>query len=153
MRAAMQALETGDAGHILIWIPADSENTLRNILEKACCDRTIHTKAHSVVTDWYFLTVSRLHSRCYGPQDLNISTKTPDEKKIIRLAERTFQSGNFSEMTREIPDTPDGKIQRQFRIVMRMKDFDPNDTAAGRAWVSAFTDFIALVNHVRSGTR
>ena len=153
MRAALKALETGDAGHILIWIPADSENTLRNILEKACCDRTIHPKARSPVADWYFLTVSRLHSRCYGLQDLNMSTKTPEEKKIICLAERTCRSGNFPEITREIPDTPDGEIQRQFSIVMRMKDFDPKDTAAGRAWVTAFTDLIALVNRIRSGSR
>ena len=38
MSAAKKALETGKAHHILIWIPEASENMLKNLLEKACCE-------------------------------------------------------------------------------------------------------------------
>jgi cell division inhibitor SulA len=36
MSAAKRALETGKAHYILIWIPEESENTLKNLLEKVC---------------------------------------------------------------------------------------------------------------------
>ena len=39
-KAAKAALETGNANHILIWIPEESENTLKNLLERACCARS-----------------------------------------------------------------------------------------------------------------
>jgi hypothetical protein len=153
MRAALRALKTGDAGHILIWIPEESENTLRNLLEKACCERTINRNAHAQIADWYFTTVNRLHMRCYRPRDLVISTKTPEEKKIIHLVERTCQCGDLTEITTVIPDTSGGELQQQLNRVMRTQNFDPGNTAAGRAWVSAFIDFIALVHRMRSGSR
>jgi hypothetical protein len=82
MSAAKRALETGEAQHILIWVPEESANTLKNLLERACCERTIRKDAHDrTAADWYFETVNRLHSRYYGPHNLSISTKPVDEKR------------------------------------------------------------------------
>jgi hypothetical protein len=79
MSAAKRALETGNAHHILIWFPEESANMLKNLLERACCERTIGKDAHVHTADWYFETVNRLHSRYFGSNNTGISTKPPEK--------------------------------------------------------------------------
>jgi hypothetical protein len=151
MSAAMRALETGEAHYILIWIPEASENTLKNLLEKAYYERYTQKNARTHIVDWYFTTVNNYHSGYYGPRNLDISTKTPEEKMIISLVERAFESGNFEEIGTIIPDTPTGEMRQRFDDVMKMRDYHVENIAAGRVYVSAFTDFIEFVNNLRSG--
>ena len=152
MSAAKRALDTGKAHYILIWIPEESENTLKNLLEKVCCERNIRRDAHDHIVDWYFETINRLHSVNYGPHNLNISTKAPEEKEIVFLVERACESGNFKEITTVIPDTPAGEIRQRFNDVMKKRNYGVENIAAGRVYVSAFTDLIAFVNNLRSGS-
>ena len=150
MSAAKRALETGNAHHILVWIPEESENTLKNLLERAHCERTTGKDAHSNTVDWYFETINRLHSMYYGPHNLSISTKLPEEKAIILLVERACESGNFEEITTVITDTSAGEMRQCFNEVIKKRNYDA--ITAGRVCVSAFTDFIAFVNKLPSGS-
>jgi hypothetical protein len=150
MNAAKSALDTGKAHYILIWIPEESENTLKNLLEKVRCERNIRKDAQDNIVNWYFETINRLHSVNYGPHNLNTSTKTQDEKEVVFLVDRACESGNLNEITTVIPDTPAGEIQQHFNDVMKKRDYDVENIAAGRVYVSAFTDFIAFVNNLRS---
>jgi hypothetical protein len=153
MRAAKMALETGNADHILIWVPEESENTLKNLLEKTCCERTTQRKARNHSIEWYLQTINRLHSEYYRPHDLNISTKTPEERKTILLVERACETGNFDEIATVMQITSDEEIRQRFNDVLNKSNYDMDNIAAGRAYVSAFTDFIACINSLRSGSR
>lgn len=146
MSAAKRALVTGNAQYILIWIPEESENTLKNLLEKVCCERNTQKVAYDHIVDWYFKTVNHLHSVYCGSHNLNLSTKAPEEKKIIFLVERACESGNFKEITTVIQDTPDGEMRQHFNDVMKKRNYRAENIAAGRVFVSAFTAFIAFVN-------
>lgn len=152
MDAAKKALETGKAHHILIWIPEELKSTLKNFLEKACCERNTRKNVHGHAVDWHFQTIHRLQSLYYGPHNLNITTKEPEEKAIILLVERACEGGNFEEITTVIPDTPTGDMPQRFNDVMKKKNYDVENIAAGRVYVSAFTDFIVFVNNLRSGS-
>jgi hypothetical protein len=145
IRAAKRALETGNANYILNWIPEESENTLKNLLERACCERTTRKDTNNHTTDWYFETISRLHSLYYGPHHLCISAKPPEEKAIILLVERACESGNFEEISMVIPDTPAGEMRRRFNDVMKKKNSGEDTSAANRVYVSALAEFIAFV--------
>jgi hypothetical protein len=151
MSAAKAALETGNANYILIWIPEESENTLKNLLERACCARITRNDAHDRTADWFFETVNRLHIAYHGPHNLSISTKTPEEKKIILLVDAACESGNFDEINAVIPDTPAGEMRQRFNDMMKKRNYDwEKNCAAGRVYVSAFIDFITFVYHLHS---
>jgi hypothetical protein len=152
MSAAKKALETGKAQYILIWIPEESENTLKNLLEKVCCERNTRRDVHDHIVNWYFDTINRLHSVYCGPHNLNISIKTPEEKTTILVVERACESGNFEEITTVIPDTPAGEMRQRFNDVMKKRNYGVENIAAGRVYVSAFTGFIAFVNNLHSGS-
>lgn len=66
--------------------------------------------------------------------------------------ERACEGGNFEEITTVIPDTPTGDMPQRFNDVMKKKNYDVENIAAGRVYVSAFTDFIVFVNNLRSGS-
>jgi len=153
MRAAKRAIETGNPKYILVWIPEESENTLKNLLEKVCCERTLQNDAHNPATAWYFSAVRRLHAIHFGPQNLDVSLKTPEEKRIILITERACGSGNFDEITTVVPNTSWGEMRLRFQDLMKMRTYDEEDIAAGRAYVSAFAAFIARANRFRSGSR
>lgn len=153
MRAAKMALETGNVDYILIWVPEESANTLKNLLEKTCCERTTRRKARNHSVEWYMQTINRLHSEYFRPHDLNISTKTAEERRTILQVEKACETGNFDEIATVMQVTSDEEIRRRFNEVLDKSDYDVDNIAAGRAYVSAFTDFIACVNSSRSGSR
>lgn len=153
MRAAKMAIETGNPKHILVWIPEESENTLKNLLEKVCCERTMQNDTNNPATAWYFSTIRRLHATYCGPQNLDVSGKTPEEKQIILIAERACGSGNFDEITTVVQNASWGEMRQCFQDLMKLRKYDVEDTAAGRAYVAAFAAFVARANRFRSGSR
>ena len=62
MTAAQKSFETGNASHILTLVPEESGNTVRNLLEKACCHYRIRKDSRDPAILWYFKTVDRLCS-------------------------------------------------------------------------------------------
>ena len=153
MNAAEKALQSGNPGHVLIWIPEESENTIKNLLEKACCERTVHAGARCQTADRFFRTVGSLHSRQCGQHTLDLSGKTPEEKKTILLVESAVESGRFAEMSAHIPALNHGEVRERFSDLLKKRQYPPEDLAAGRRYVSALTEFAALVNTLRTGPR
>jgi hypothetical protein len=66
MTAAQKSLMTGDASHILTLMPEEAGNTVRNLLEKACCHYRMRKDSRDPAVLWYFRTVDRLHSARTG---------------------------------------------------------------------------------------
>jgi hypothetical protein len=66
--------------------------------------------------------------------------------------ERACESGNFEQITTVIPDTPTGEMRQRFNDVIKKRNYCEENIAAGRVYVSAFIDFIAFVNNLRSGS-
>ncbi len=152
MNSAERALMTGDVRHILAWVPEESENTLKNLLERACCERTVNGGGQSLIADWYFRRVLHLHEALYRQENLDISTKTPEEKKIIFLVEKACKSGNFEEITAVIQDTPSGEMRDCFRDVLTKRNNSEKSYSAGRAYVSALAGFISLAKNLQAGS-
>jgi hypothetical protein len=151
MNAAKMALETGNVNYILIWVPQESENSLKNLLEKTCCEGSSKKNLQNHTFDWYFETVNRLHSanwwilyRCLKPGGL-------DESPLVLNVERAINIGNFEEIIGDIPDTCAGEVKQRFQQVMDKRNYPVNNIAAGRVYVSAFFDFIGYVHNLSSG--
>ena len=150
MRAAKMALETGNANYVLIWVSEKSENTLKNLLEKTCCEHSSQKNMQNRAIDWYFETVNRFHLAnrrmlytCLKPGGL-------EESPIVLKVERAIETGNFEEIIGVIPNIHAGNVKQRFHHVMDKRNYDLNNIAAGRAYVSAFFDFIGYVHNLSS---
>ena len=123
MRAAKMALETGNANYVLIWVSEKSENTLKNLLEKTCCERSSQKNMQNRALDWYFETVNRLHlanrRRLYTCKPGGL-----DESPIVLKVERAIETGNFEEIRSVIPDTHAGEVKQRFQQVLNKRNYD-----------------------------
>jgi hypothetical protein len=149
MKAAQMALVTGNVNYVLIWVPEESENTLKNLLEKTCCERSARKNMQNRAIDWYFDTVSRFHSANKGVLYPCLKSGGLDESLIAVKVERAIETGNFEEIIGIIPDTHAADVRERFHHVMDKSNFDRNNIAAGRAYVSAFIDFLTYVFTIR----
>ena len=69
---------------------------------------------------------------------------------IGQLCDVDSEGGNFEEISTVIRDTPAGEMRQCFYDVMKKRKYCEENIAAGRVYVSVFTDFIAFVNNLRS---
>jgi hypothetical protein len=148
MKAAKIALETGNVNYVLIWVPEESENQLKNLLEKTFCKRRDGKDVQDVTIDWYFKTVSRLHRSGERVLYTCIKSEGLDENQIVVNLERAIEIGDVEEIMGGIPNTREGNLRQRLRNVMDKRNYDVNNIAAGRAYVSAFIDFIVYVHNL-----
>jgi len=142
MNAAKMALDTGNINYILIWIPEESENKLKNLFEKTFCERKAGKDVQDIAVNWYFETVKRLHRA--GERTLYACLKPAglDESPVIPNAERAIETGNSEELIGFIPKTQEHDFRHRFHSLIEKKNYDVNDVAAGREYVEEFIDFI-----------
>jgi hypothetical protein len=147
MKAARMALESGNARHILIWVPEGSENTLKNLLEKACCERY---SQKSKAADWYFETVQRLHRSGMQSNYSGIEDVIFGEIPVIRKADEAIETGNFEQLSGLVPVMDISELRQRFDTIREMRNYP--DLSAGRTFVSAYLEFM-LYLYKLSGTQ
>jgi hypothetical protein len=140
LKAAKMSLQTGNVNYILIWLPEESENTLKNLLEKTCCKRSSRMNMQKQAHDWYFETVYRFYLSGRSP-DHNTTQSRNLTGKLVLKVDRAIQSGNFEEIRDIIPLTHETDAQQRFQNLIKLRDFPVDNIAAGRSYVSAFFDF------------
>ena len=153
LKAAKMALETGNVNYILIWLPEESENTLKNLLEKTCCTRSSRMNVQNQAYDWYFETVNRFYRAGRRLDDLPIQFEGLADKPIFQKVNRAIETKNFEEIRDIIPGTHAADAKQRFQHVMDTRNFPVNDITAGRAYVSAFFDFTRHVHNLSPGVQ
>ena len=152
VKAAKMALETGNVNYILIWLPEESENTLKNLLEKTCCTRSSRMNVQNQAYDWYFETVNRIYLSSRSPDYYTTQSRGLAGKLFLKI-DRAIESGNFEEIRDIIPGTHAADVKQRFQHVMDTRNFSVNDITAGRAYVSAFFDFTRHVHNLSPGVQ
>jgi hypothetical protein len=112
------ALATGNANFVLMWVPEELENILKNILEKTCCERSIRKNMQNRTIDWYFETVNRLHSANDGALYSCLKHGRRDEIPIVPMMERAIETGNLEKILGFIPNTLLADMRERFHHVM-----------------------------------
>ena len=148
MKAAKMALATGNANYILIWVPEESENKLKNLLEKTCCEGSPRKNTQNHAIDWYFETVNRLHYAYGWPHYSGMKSGEFDEKSIVLMVERAIETGNLEEIIGVIPNTHSGEIRQRFCDVMNKRNYNVNNIAAGRDYVSSVIEFTVYLQNL-----
>lgn len=149
LKAAKMSLQTGNVNHILIWLPEESENTLKNLLEKTCCQRSSRMNMQKQAYDWYFETVYRYYLSGRSPDRNTTQSRYLPGKQVLQI-DRGIQSGNFEDIRDIIPVTHETDAQQRFQNLIKLRDFPVNNITAGRSYVSAFFDFNRYVHNLSS---
>jgi hypothetical protein len=98
--------------------------------------------------DWYYDTVCRYYSANKGDLYTCLKPGGLDDSLIAVKVERAIEAGNFEEIIGIIPDADAADVRERFHHVMDKSNYDRNNITAGRAYVSAFIDFLTYVHTI-----
>jgi hypothetical protein len=143
------ALETGNANYVLIWVPEESVNTVKNLLERTYCERSVQkNKMQNRAIKWYFETVNRLYYSGRWPHYTGMKFENIDEKLIALKVERAIEAGNIEEIISILPITYIENVKQRYYNLMNKRNFDVNNIAAGRDYVAAFIELISYIHSI-----
>lgn len=146
--AVSKALEAGNVNFILIWIPPDSEDEMKDVFERGLKARRLGKEAKEVADDWILETAVRLHRAGEGAPYTGIKPAGLDEGPVVPRAERAIESGDPEELLEFMRAAVDEELSRRFHLVSSAKDYDPDDVASGRRYVEAFIGFVVYSHHL-----
>jgi hypothetical protein len=148
MKAAKMALETGNVNYILIWVPEESENKLKNLFDKTFCERRSGKDVQDIAINCFFETVKRLHRAGASTLYTYLKPAGIDKSLVILNVERAIETGNSEELIGFISKTMEDDFRHRFYHVMKKKNYHVNNVTAGRKYVTAFNDFIVYVHNL-----
>ena len=145
VQAARAALEKGDVNLALIWVPRTDEAEVRKAFEKAAAVRKLGPDARDLADRFFFETVVRVHRAAEGVGFTGLKPAGRDLGPAIPAADKAVASGSLTGVEHLLADAVRDGLTERFRAVQKLKDFKPDDVAAGRKYVAAYVAFVHYV--------
>jgi hypothetical protein len=118
--AARKALDAGKVELVLIWVRADDEAELRTAFDRARTVRKGGGEAKELADLYFFETLVRVHRAGEGAPYTGLKPAGTVEPAVA------WKKG----------------LHGHFNAVMAKKNYQPDDVAAGRAYSSAYVEFV-----------
>ena len=146
VKAARKALETKNVNHVLIWVKAEDEQTVRDAFTKTLKVRNINNKVKEFADMYFFETVVRIHRQREGEQYTGLKPAGRDLGPVVPAADKSIEIESFTPVHEVFSRKKlgDAEIESLFKNVIETKNFDPNDIEAGRKFVDAYVTYIHL---------
>jgi hypothetical protein len=139
--AARQALDTGNINLVLIWVQPNDEAAIRAEFDKARAARQIGGKTKDDADMRFFEALVRIHRAGEGAPYTGIKPAGTDIGIAVPAADRALESGSVAELQKLVGDAVLGGVARHFQEALDQRRYDPNDVAAGRAFVKAYVEY------------
>lgn len=140
------ALDTGNVNLILPWVPEKGEDELKKAFERTLRVRKLGKEAKELADFWFFETAVRLHRAGEGEPYTGLKPAGLDEGPVVPRAEKAIEQGDAGEVIKFLSYTVEEEVQKRFRHVMPLKNYDENDVDAAREYVRAMLGFM-LYSH------
>ncbi len=144
---ARQALDTGNPNRMLAWVQPKDEARIRAAFEDARAVRQAGGAARELADNYFFETLVRVHRAGEGAPYTGLKPAGSVEKPIA-AADESIASGNVEGVAKMIFGGVREGLHGKFDAVAAHKDRNPEDVAAGRAFVAAYVDYIHYVERL-----
>lgn len=148
VRAARQALSTGDVAHVLPWVAEEHEAEVKEAFSRATTVGKLGAEALSLAETWFFETVVRLHRQGEGEPYTGLKPAGLDPGPVVPRAERAVLEGDPAEVIAFLAGVAGEELQRRFDRVMALRDYALRDISAARAYTRAMLDFVLFSHHL-----
>jgi hypothetical protein len=141
VRDAQKAVEQNNVNYILKWVSQVNENEVKDAFNLTMKVRKLNADAKELADKYFFETVVRLHRTGEGMSYTGIRPSgAPVDEKIL-AADKSIEVNNLSPLKGMVPADKESELKNRFDKVMSLKNFDVNDVAAGRQYISAYVQF------------
>lgn len=146
--AGRMALETGEAGHALVWVLPADEAEVRHAFEHALRVRELGVEAGDLADRFFFETLVRVHRHGEGEPYTGLKPAGRDLGPAIPAADRALASGSITELEALLAEVIRHGVRERFHAAENARNFAPGDVDAGRAYVAAYVPFLHYVEGI-----
>lgn len=139
--AARKALDSGNVNLVLVWVQKNDEAELRNAFRKARKVREAGGEAKELADTYFFETLVRVHRAGEGATYTGLKPGGQIEPAVA-AADTAIDTGKLRPLGKLISDRMEKGLHGHFDAVIAKKKYDPNDVDAGRAYSSAYVEFV-----------
>lgn len=148
VRAARQALDSGNVNLVLIWVQKSNETEVKEAFQKTLEVRKPGGGARELADRFFFETVVRLHRAGEGAPFTGLKPVGRDLGPALPAADKALHDGNANELKQLLVNAVSHGVSEHFKKAMSKKDFDKNNVEAGREFVEAYVEYIHCVEAI-----
>lgn len=143
--AAKASLAEGRVEFVLAWVRPQDEPLIRDAFQRTMKVRTGSEAARELADLWFFETVVRVHRDGEGEPYTGLKPAGQTLAPGVAAADAALDGGTAAPLASEVSHQASEAITTRFESVLALKDHDPSDFAAARAFVHAYVEYIHFV--------
>ncbi len=148
VKAAQNALESGNVNFVLIWVQKTNEAEVRTAFEQTMTVRKLSPEARALADRYFFETVVRLHRAGEGAPYTGLKPAGRDLGPAIPAADKALETGAVEPLLKLLSDSVQGGASEHFKHAIERKHFDKNNVQAGREYVKAYVEFVHYIERL-----
>ena len=145
--AGRKALDSGNVNLVLVWVQKDDEKDIRDAFQRARSVRKAGGQAKDLADAYFFETLVRVHRAGEGAPYTGLKAAGAIEPPVA-AADKAIETGKLGGLAKAIFERTEKGLHGQFDEVMAKKGYAPNDVEAGRAYTSAYVQFVHYAERV-----
>lgn len=148
VKAAQQALDTGDVNRVLIWVKPGDEAQIRNAFSKTQAVRKLNATAKDFADHSFYETLVRVHRAGEGEPYAGLKPAGRDLGPALPAGDKAIETGSVQPVLKLLNDGAHHGIEQRYKAVMARKGFKPDDVAGGQNYVQAYVEYIHAVEKI-----
>lgn len=148
VKAAQNALETGNVNLVLIWVQEKDEPEIRAAFQQALVVRKQSAEARALADRSFFETLVRVHRAGEGAPYTGLKPVGRDLGPAIPAADKALETGAVEPLQDLLASAVQHGIEERFEALRSLRGYDQNDVAAGRRYVQAYVAYIHYVERL-----
>jgi uncharacterized protein DUF6448 len=145
VKAAQNALQTGDVNQVLIWVKPQDEDEIKKAFEETLSVRKLGPQAQTFADRYFFEMLVRVHRAGENAPYTGLKPAGRDLGPAIPAADKALETGSDEALTQLLTDKVREGLHNHFKEVVAKKNFATNDVAAGREFVESYVTYIHYV--------
>ena len=121
VKAAMEALGSGDLSAVLPFVPEEGEAEVTAAFERVTKARVQGPEAKDVADRHFFETVVRIHRTGEGAPFTGLKPAGLGHGPVVPVAEKAIETGSSEELVELLRGTVEEQLRERFERVMRLK--------------------------------
>ena len=148
VKAAQNALRTGNVNFVLIWVQQKDEPEIVAAFQQALVVRKQSPEARALADRSFFETLVRVHRAGEDAPYTGLKPAGRDLGPAIPAADKALETGAPGPLQDLLAKAVHRGLQQHFETLRRLKEYDPSDVAAGRRFVQAYVEYIHYVERL-----
>ena len=139
--AARKALSTGNVNLVLVWVQKKDDAEIRNAFDRTSKVRAAGGAARELADMYFFETLVRIHRAGEGADYTGLKPAGKIEPPVA-AADKAIETGKLPELAKMINERTERGLHGHFEQVLAKRNYSANDVEAGRAYSSAYVEFV-----------